>query len=152
MPGHKYICNACGITLWMPRKDVCVACGGVCSLAPSKAPQKASCAVCGNEFPPRDSRHKTCSPECSRTLMLRNAANAARLNYKGKRAVGWKPAQRDTRTPWGWMALALDENGQASQKRTILHTLEEQTAAGEWPWQDPLAGVGPSPIDECPFL
>ena len=74
--------------------------------------------------------------------MLRNAANAARLNYKGKRAVGWKPAQRDTRTPWGWMALALDENGQASQKRTILHTLEEQTRNGEWPYPDVLAGVG----------
>ena len=27
MAGHKYTCNACGITLWMPRKDVCVACG-----------------------------------------------------------------------------------------------------------------------------
>lgn len=151
MPGHKYICNACGITLWMPRKARCVSCGSPVSSAPSNVPQKASCVICGCEFKPRDSRHKTCSQECSRALMLRNAADAARRNYKGKRAAGWKPAQRDTRTPWAWMTLALDENGQASQRRTILHTLEEQTKAGEWPWQDPLAGVGPSLMDECPI-
>lgn len=151
MPGHKYKCDACGITLWMVKKTLCVSCGGTVSPMPSKAPQKASCAVCGNEFRPRDSRHKTCSDECSRELALRKARDAARRAYAAKHAGGEKKPQRDTRTPWGWMSSALDENGRASQKRTILHTLEDQTAAGEWPWVDVFEGVGPCLMDECPF-
>lgn len=151
MSGHKYICDSCGITLWMPKKALCVSCGAHVSPMPPNVPQKASCAICGTEFPPRDSRHKTCSPTCRRKLMLRNAADRARERYQTRRSQGFVREQRDTRTPWGWMALAIDENGQASQKRTILHTLEEKTAAGEWPWQDPFAGVGPSLMDECPI-
>ena len=155
MPGHKYKCDACGATFWMVQKARCLACGGPTSAMPSNVPQKASCAVCGNEFKPRDAREKTCGPECSRTLSLRNAADRARERYAVARERKEKRTGRPSGVkPWGWLERVVDEGDvmEIGTRRTVLGTLADKTEANDWPYPDVLAGAGPCLMDEYPFL
>lgn len=154
MPGHKYKCEACGAELWMAQKTRCPCCGAPVSAMAPNVPQKASCAVCKKAFKPRDGRQKACAVCVPRYRAIKQA-EMARKRYAdgtgGHRTAPYTGPKEPNRQPWAWMSGCLDDSGRMSSKRTILHVLEDKTKAGEWPWQDPLAGVGPCLMDECPL-
>jgi len=151
--GRNYTCNDCGLVAFYPAKGCCIACGSA-DLAETKAPKSATCILCHKPFKPRDSRQKACAVCVPRYRALKQA-EMARKRYAngtgGHRSEPYAGPKERVCRPWQWLEGCMDERGRMSCKREILHTLEDKSAAGEWPWQDPLAGVGPSPIDECQF-
>ena len=152
--GRNYTCGDCGLVAFYPAKVSCIGCGSA-DIAETKAPKSATCILCRKPFKPRDSRQKACAVCVPRYRALKQA-EMARKRYAsgtgGHRTEPYTGPKERAYRPWQWLEGCMDKRGRMSCKRQILHTLEAQTAAGEWPWQDPLAGVGPSPIDECPFL
>lgn len=151
--GRNYTCGACGLVAFYPAKTCCIGCGST-SLAETKAPKSTTCIVCHQAFRPRDGRQKACQVCVPRYRAIQQA-ELSRKRYArgtgGHRTEPYTGPKEPTRQPWAWMSGCLDDSGRMSSKRTILHVLEDKTKAGEWPWQDPLAGVGPCVMDECPI-
>ena len=154
MSGQKYICKPCNFSFWGVKRTPCLMCGGPTIGARIKRRPEASCEVCGTMFQPRDSRHTTCSPECSQKKKLARQAEASLRRYYARKEAGLPRAHRATKAqPWAWLERTLtDDSERGGEKRKVLHVLEQQTKSGDWPYYDVLAGVGPSPIDECAFL
>lgn len=150
MAGRRYVCVNCGAVLWRNVKTKCFSCGGEMVASKNNIREDSICVICGTIFTPKWCTEKTCSPECSKKLELRNARERAAKNYALKKQNGAQNAHKDYRKPWQWLLLKIDDAGGTSERRTILHTLEDQTRAGAWPWPDVLAGDGPCIMDECP--
>ena len=154
MPGHKFSCTSCRGVFWRPRKTPCPACGGELQAVRKRNLPQVACVICGGLFAPRDAREKACSPECRRKNRQQSTAIASLRRYRARQAAGITRAQQTTPAqPWAWLERTFaNDSERGGPKRKLLHVLEAQTEAGEWPYYDVLAGVGPSPIDECAFL
>ena len=141
MSGQKYICKPCNFSFWAPRKAPCLLCGGQTTSATAKERPEVPCEICGKMFPPRDARHGTCSPECARTKKLDAQAKASLRRYRARQAAGITRAQQTTPAqPWAWLERAFtNDSERGGPKRKLLHVLEQQTEAGEWPYYDVLA-------------
>lgn len=104
-----------------------------------------ACVICGCVFTPKSTQYTTCSDSCRD----RNRKNF-KAAWNRKRYAKQVADHRATNTkPWAWLRRSVGDDGY-SHKVNVLDVLERQSADGDWPWHDVLAGVGPSLCDECP--
>ena len=151
MAGRPQIClnPECGAKAWRPAKGPCFICGGPTRTDYAKVCRgPIPCAWCGKTITPKNGRIKTCPApaDCSRQLRAKCQRESTARRYAARKAGQLPPPQRK---PWDWLRKNVDERGGLPRK--ILHTLEQQSESGEWPFYDVLAGVRPSIMDECPL-
>lgn len=148
---HTLICSVCG------KKGRCLKSGVKCSdrkctgtmHRPYKKIEQKSvmCVICKQWFIPLHKKQKSHTGECSRLLALKNAAILSRKRYAESKG---HPVRKSNAKPWNWLRVADTEETPA--RRTILHTLEDQTDNGKWPYYDVLDGVMPSALDDVAWL
>lgn len=137
----KYVCDVCGLESTHGRIEPCKqnGCRGTMRRVVYQFHEaERKCLICGRSFVPRRRNQESCGGVCSDRLDAVRRRERIR-EYKARR----HGAYVSTRAPWFWLENTEDGRG----KRMILHTLEEQTEAGVFPWPDVLSGTMPS-IDD----
>ena len=98
-------------------------------------PETGECVVCSTTFVKKNKNQLVCSPVCA--AIRKDQVDTAR-----RRAEEEKHRKSQSKKgSWKWLTQSIGEEHKGV--RTILHTLEEQTDAGVFPWPDVLDGTLP---------